>query len=165
MVSYSSSEMTVLSGIFMVLPVTAVILRFWAVKIRRASFTIDDYIIVPAMVFSLKLSTLQKRCALEKCNAIDNLQICALVVCCVIIYGERIKLLYHVSARGWFFYHTGTVHGAYGSHQALGPDGMVVWNKTLENFYKVCIGFSIIDMTLSSLIDGINSVRLDCPDI
>ena len=55
MVSYSSSEMTVLSVVFMVLPVTAVILRFWAVKIRRASFTIDDYIIVPAMVFSLKI--------------------------------------------------------------------------------------------------------------
>ena len=33
--------------------------------------------------------------------------------------------------------YTGTVHGAYGSHQALGPDGRLVWNKTLQTFYKV----------------------------
>ena len=50
MAKYTPQEMIALSVIFMIVPLIAVALRAWAVRIRNGRFTADDYVVLPAMV-------------------------------------------------------------------------------------------------------------------
>ena len=50
MATYNPHEMIALSVIFMILPLIAVALRAWAVRIRNGRFTADDYVIAAALV-------------------------------------------------------------------------------------------------------------------
>lgn len=50
MATYTPQELIALSVVFMILPLIAVGLRAWAVRIRNGHFTADDYVIVAAMV-------------------------------------------------------------------------------------------------------------------
>ena len=54
MPTYTPQEMIALSIIFMFLPIAAVALRAWAIRIRNARFMADDYTIVAAMVSPMK---------------------------------------------------------------------------------------------------------------
>ena len=51
MATYTPREMIALSVIFMIMPIIAVALRAWAVRIRNARFMADDYIVLAAMVW------------------------------------------------------------------------------------------------------------------
>ena len=53
MATYTPHEIIALSVIFMILPLIAVALRAWAVRIRNGRFTADDYVIVAAMVWPI----------------------------------------------------------------------------------------------------------------
>ena len=53
MATYTPREMIALSILFMIIPLIAVALRLWAVRIRRGRLTADDYTIVAATVWLL----------------------------------------------------------------------------------------------------------------
>ena len=48
--SYSKGEMIALGAVFSVVPMVATGLRFWARALTRASYGIEDYLIIPATV-------------------------------------------------------------------------------------------------------------------
>lgn len=50
MVKYSPEELIALSIVFMVVPIVAAGLRVWAVRIKKAEFAADDYLIFPGLV-------------------------------------------------------------------------------------------------------------------
>ena len=50
--NYSKGEMIALGAVFSVVPIVATGLRFWARALTRASFGIEDYLIIPATVRS-----------------------------------------------------------------------------------------------------------------
>ena len=52
MATYTPQEMIALSVIFMMIPLITVVLRAWAVRIRSARFTADDYVILAALVLA-----------------------------------------------------------------------------------------------------------------
>ncbi|KAI2642062.1 hypothetical protein GGS21DRAFT_501001 [Xylaria nigripes] len=47
------TNIIIISVVFAVLPILAVILRFWARSIKRAGLSLDDYFILPGLLFSL----------------------------------------------------------------------------------------------------------------
>jgi hypothetical protein len=54
---YSKEQTIVLGAVFTALPILVVALRFWARRITGAGYRMDDYLIVPALLFAVGLGT------------------------------------------------------------------------------------------------------------
>lgn len=45
-----STNITIVCAVFTVLPIIAVVLRFWARAVRHSGLSADDYLILPGLV-------------------------------------------------------------------------------------------------------------------